>query len=162
MSSTRGLPRITSGGGGGGGSAGATALAALRGALNENVTGADPETVVGGFVLTGADVSAFAPTLQLLGALSVAGAGDGFLRLYDMGVVGTAPAAGVLRSEVQIANADAGGVIVREQLLTVVAVPGVNVDEIAQTRNRYEVRAQLVGGAAPDLFEVRAAGIVLG
>lgn len=136
-------------------------MPALIGAINDEVDGADPETVLGGFVLDASDFPNNALRLRLIGALTVAGAGDGVLRLYDMGAVGTAPSAGVLRSEVQIDNADAGGVLVRDQTLTPAASPGVNADEVITARHRYELRAVLVGGAGGDTLKVHQGSVTL-
>jgi len=129
-------------------------IARVTGALNVEVDGADPEIVLGGFVLDGSLFPAASLKLRLLGVLTVAGAGDGRLRLYDMGAVGAVPAAGVLRATADLLNADAGGLLVRTTPLTVVAAPGVDADQIIDANHRYELRAELTSGFAGDIFKV--------
>ena len=86
--------------------------------------------------------------------MTVAGAGDGRLRLYDMGLVGSAPSAGVLRATVDLLNADAGGLVLRTTPLTIVASPGVDSDEIVNANNRYELRAEITSGGAGDILKI--------
>lgn len=133
----------------------------LPGAIDRTLDGGDPETVFGGFVLDATGFPSSALKLRIVGSLTVAGAGDAVLRLYDLGAVGSSPAAGVLRAEVQIDNVDAGGVLVRDQALTPVASPGVNTDEVATERRRYELRGEIVGGAAGDTFRILQGSIAL-
>lgn len=133
----------------------------LMGVMNQTLDGADPETLFGGFVLDPTGFPATSLVLRVLGSITVAGAGDGVLRLYDLGAVGDPPAAGILRAEVTIENAAAGGVIVRDAKLVPVAAPGVNVQQIETARKRYELRAELVGGAAGDEFRILQGAIAV-
>jgi hypothetical protein len=133
----------------------------LMGALNESLDGADPETVFGGFVLDGAEVPDNALKLRLYGTLTVAGGGDGLLRLYDMGAVGAAAAAGILRATATHPNASAGGPLVFETALAPVAAPGVNLGEIITARHRYELRGVLSGGAGGDTLKIYNGAVTL-
>jgi hypothetical protein len=133
----------------------------LTGAVNEILDGADPETVLGGFVLDGSNFPNNALKLRLLGVLTVAGAGTGDLRLYDMGLVGSGAAAGILRSTATIPNGSAGQIIVIDTALTPAAAPGVDADEVITARHRYELRAQLVGGAGGDTLKIHQGAVVL-
>lgn len=132
----------------------------LTGVVNAEVDGADPEQVLGGFVLDGSEFPANALKLRVFGSITTVGAGDGELRLYDLGAVGDPPSS-ALRATVTIENATAGAVVVRDLLLSVASTPGVNVGEIIDARHRYELRAQLVGAAPGDTFKISNGGITL-
>jgi len=132
----------------------------LIGAMNTSIVGSDPETVIGGFVVEGQDLPPLAVKLRLIGVLtSATGAAD--LRLYDLGPAAGPAVAGVLRATATILLADAGSPIVVDTDLTPDAAPGVDADEIHNSRRLYELRAELVGGAATDVFKIHSGAIVL-
>jgi len=132
----------------------------LTGVVNAEVDGGDPEIVLGGFVLDGSEFPANALKLRLLGVLTVVGAGTGALRLYDLGAVGAGPSS-ALRATATIPNGSAGAIIVVDTLLTPVGAPGVNIGEIITARHRYELRAELVGGAGGDTLKIHSGGVTL-
>lgn len=135
-------------------------LPQLSGVIDETVVG-PTEVVFGGFVLAGGDFPAGALKLRLLGTLtSGAGAMQGVLRLYDLGAVGGAPAAGVLRAEAVIPNAARGNPVVAETALTVSSVPGIGANEIYDTRRKYELRA-LVANATTESLKILNGSITL-
>lgn len=132
----------------------------LSGVIDETVTG-PAEVVFGGFVVAGGSFPAGALKLRLYGTLtSAAGPQEGVLRLYDLGEVGAGAVPAVLRAEVAIPNAEAGAPYVAETALTVVVAPGVNADEIGQSRRRYELRA-LVANATTESLKILNGGITL-
>lgn len=133
----------------------------LIGAINEEVDGADPETVYGGFVLDGANFPNNAIKLRIVGRITVAGAGTGELRLYDLGPAAGPPISPVQRATVVIENAANGDVVLRDQGLTPVAAPGVNASEIHTARRLYEVRARMVGAAGGDKLKIHNGGVAL-
>ncbi len=132
----------------------------LTGVVNANIDGADPEIVLGGFILDGKGFPNNALKLRLFGVLTVVGAGTGDLRLYDMGAVSAGPSS-ALRSTATIPNGSAGALIVIDTPLTVVSAPGVDADEIFDARHRYELRAELVGGLGGDILQIHNGGITL-
>lgn len=136
-------------------------LPQLTGAVNSELTFADGLVVLGGFLLDAREFPSNALKLRLVGSLTSVAGGDGELYLYDMGEVGTAPGPGVLRATVAILSADAGGVVVRDQTLSVVSSPGVDANEIESARKRYELRASIAAGGAGDALKIHNGGISL-
>lgn len=135
-------------------------LPQLIGAVNSEIVPADGEVVLGGFLLDARGFPDNALKLRLVGHLT-SGSGSGELTLWDMGAVGDPPAAGVKRATVEIPNGDAGGVVVKDQALSVVSSPGTDADEIEEARKRYELRGRLVGGGGGDTFKIHNGGISL-
>lgn len=135
-------------------------IPALTGVVNAEITGADPETVLGGFVLDASNFPDLALKLRVMGVLTLAGAGTGDLRLYDMGVVGGGAVVGTLRATATLANGTAGILSVTDTSLTPVAAPSTP-GEIITARHRYELRAELVGGAGADIFKIHNGSITL-
>lgn len=133
----------------------------LTGVVNEELDGADPETVFGGFVLDGSNFPDNALKLRIVGRITVAGAGTGELRLYDLGPVAGPAAVPIQRATVEIENAANGDVVVRDQGLTPAAAPGVNANEVHAERRIYEVRARMVGASGGDKLKIHHGGVVL-
>lgn len=97
------------------------------------------QEIVGGFTLRAQGDYNF----KALGLLTVAAAGLGEVRLYDLGAPG-APIAPVLRSTLTFANVDSGTYVEPSAVLTPVATPAApNNDEIHAAERHYEVRTHL-------------------
>ena len=129
----------------------------IPGALNAEVTGADPETVVGGLVLNAGTLPFSTILFRLMGMLTInAGTPTAELRLYDMGAVGSS-GAGVLRATAEVTSG--GSIEVVDVTLTPVASPGVNNGEVYNYARLYELRAVVISGAVDDIFKVFNGGI---
>lgn len=87
-------------------------------------------------------------------------AGTVEIRLYDVGTR-AAPTAGVLRSTITATIADAGIRKCVSNVLTAVAAPGVNTDEVYEGERVYEVRAELLGTNPGDILAVENASVVV-
>ncbi len=128
---------------------GGSARIYVTGSTNQTTTLIASEQVVGGFVFDPTDYTASTVTISLefFGVMTLAGAGEGRLRLYDMGAPG-APAAGVIVSSVAIPNGSANIHFTASNVLTPVAVLA-NPDEILNSARMYELRLFLSAAAAP-------------
>ena len=136
-------------------------LPQLTGVVNAEVLGGAVEEVFGGFVLDAREFPSTALKLRIFGRLTLPSfIGDGTLRLYDMGEVGSPPAGGILRASVAIPALLAGGVTVQDTALTPVAAPAAP-GEIILARHRYELRAELVGGSPGDVLKIHNGGITM-
>lgn len=133
-------------------------LPSLVGAIDRETLGSDGLVSLGGFVLEGGLFPDVSLKLRLLGVLS--SSGDGELSLWDMGAIGDPPTA-VRRATATILSADSGNLVVRDTTLTVVASPGVDIGEISSARRKYELRAEIVGGAGADTFKVHQGSVTL-
>lgn len=103
----------------------------------------DAQEIIGGFSLRAQGPYVF----KALGLLTVAAAGVGEVRLYDLGAPGV-PVVPVLRSTLTFANGASGGYVEPSQTLTPVTTPSApNNNEIYATERHYEVRTHLDPGA---------------